>query len=317
MSLLAVELCAGVAVALGAMAIASSAPAAEYRSCQEVAKKTGKYADSRCATIKEKKGIPDGSYEKLSVAPCISVGKKKGKYADAGCTKLDEKKGEPAGKFELCSKTSKCPFSGNSGESTLEVPAFGKNNWTCKARVFVGEITGPQTAIERITYTGCEFLGLPCQSGGPNGTRSGKPGVIITNLLKSRLVGFPEKYTVINQNFEPEEIGPKEGEVWTRRLNEKQEPGEPPAEKEPYSFEFECGGIQYVRVLGSDAGAYTKSSLNHLSFTSEVNFEATHGQGLLAEALNEKGEWVPPGGAPWLEEAGTAELRTGEIEVRN
>jgi hypothetical protein len=271
----------------------------EYLNCQMVAKKTGKFADSQCSIPAEKKGKPSGSWEKKSVSPCVNVGKKKGLFSDAACTVKAEKKGKPSGSFELCSKTGQCAYTSVGGEATLSTPAFGKNNVTCKNNTDTGEITGNFTDTDRVTFTGCEFLGLPCQSAGPNSTPSGKAGVIVTNLLDSKLVGFPEKYTVINQKFEPENIGPKEGEVWDKLVS---------SEREPYSSEFECGGIVFLRTQGSDAGTYTKASLNKLSLTAEVNFEDTHGQGLLTEALNEKGEWVPPGGAPSLEEAGTAKI---------
>jgi hypothetical protein len=295
-------------MALVAVSMASTASAGEFFFCSPVAKKTGKYADAKCTTLKEKNGKAAGNFEKLSVSPCINVGKKKGRFADSACTVPDEKKGKPAGSFETCFKTGKCKYSSTGGEATLSTPAFGKNNVTCKANTDVGEVTGNFTDTDRVIFTGCEFLGLPCQSSGPNSTPSGKPGVIITNLLDSKLIDFPEKYPVVNQKFELEEIGPVEGEVWDRLVS---------SEHEPFSSEFECGGVVFLRTQGSDAGAYTKASLNKLSETAEVNFEDTHGQGLMTEALNEKGEWVPPGGAPSLEEAGTAKLTNSmEIEVR-
>jgi hypothetical protein len=302
------EVCLVIMMALGAVAMASTASAGEYFNCQEVIKKTGKYGDNKCTILKEKNGKPAGNFEKLSVSPCVKVGKKKGKFSDAACTKLDEEKGKPAGEFETCFNAGKCKYSSTGGEATLSTPAFGKNNVTCKANTDLGEITGNFTDTDRVVFTGCEFLGLPCQSAGPNSTPSGKPGVIITNVLDSKLVDFPEKYVVVNQKFEPEEIGPVEGEVWDKLVS---------SEHEPFSSEFECGGVVFLRTQGSDAGAYTKASLNHLSETAEVNFEDTHGQGLMTEALNEKGEWVPPGGAPSLEEAGTAKItNSNEIEVR-
>jgi 6-phosphogluconolactonase (cycloisomerase 2 family) len=271
----------------------------EFFFCAKVGKNKGKYAEGECAARKEKKGKPAGEYDKVPVTNCVEVGKKKGDFSDGACTKRDEKKGKPAGSFELCSNTGQCAYTSVGGEATLSTPAFGNNNVTCKANTDTGEITGGFTDTDRVTFTGCEFLGLPCQSAGPNSTPSGKAGVIITNLLDSRLVGFPEKYTVVNQAFEPESIGPKEGEVWDKLVS---------SEHEPFWSEFECGGVVFVRTQGSDAGAYTAGSLNHLSISAEVNFEDTHGQGLLSEALNEKDEWVPPGGAPSLEEAGTAKI---------
>jgi hypothetical protein len=301
--------CLVAVMASSAVTMASTASAGEFFRCSIVKKKTGKFADEKCSILKEKNGKPAGNFEKLPVSSCVNVGKKKGKFSDSACTVVAEKKGKPAGEWETCFATGKCSFSSSGGEATLSTPAFGKNSVTCKAYSDLGEITSNFTHKDRIVFTGCEFLGLPCQSAGPNSTPSGKPGVIITNLLGTKLVDFPTKYTVINQKFEPEEIGPAEGEVWYKLLS---------YEHEPFWAETDCGGVVFLRTQGSDAGVYTKASLNKLSLTAEINFEDTHGQGLMSEALNEKGEWEPLGGAPSLKEGGTVKVtNSSEIEVRS
>ncbi|HYM53749.1 MAG TPA: hypothetical protein VES97_00190, partial [Solirubrobacteraceae bacterium] len=159
-----VGLCLVAAFAFSAM-VASSASAGTFKWCQPM--KKGKYGDSKCSVLVEKKGKPKGSFELKSVEACVA--QKKGEYTDAAC-KVKSVKAKK-GSFEL---TKGRKSTATTGSATLKTPAFGPNNVTCSASTTEGEITGPKTNVERTTFTGCEFLGLPCESTGPNSTPSGK-----------------------------------------------------------------------------------------------------------------------------------------------
>jgi hypothetical protein len=319
-----VGLCLLAAFAISMVAMASSASAGEYFWCQKVGKKKGKYSESKCATLAEKKGKPAGEWEKVSVTPCVNVGKKKGFYADNKCTVKSEKKGKPKGEFELVcgpkpprtQATNECAYTSTGGPASLSTPLLGPGKVKCLTNTDEGEITGNFTDTDRVTFRNCTFEGLPCQSGGPNGTEPAgtpaeKEGVIETNLLDSRLIDFPETVVIHNpETTAPETVGPAEGHVWEELKS---------SEHEPYSTEFGCGGIVFLRTAGYDAGEYNVADLGKLSKTQHVKFEAGVGAGsggLLTEALTESG-WVPPGGVPSIEEAGTATItNTSEIEVR-
>jgi hypothetical protein len=74
------------------------------------------------------------------------------------------------------------PFTSTSKATVLET--VGKKRLTCKADTNKGEITGPSTALVKISFTGCTSPaapGVPCQS--PNGA----PGEIVTE----QLLGMP------------------------------------------------------------------------------------------------------------------------------
>jgi hypothetical protein len=271
------------AFAISAMA-ASSASAGTYYSC--VAKKNGKYA-AGCKTKVTKKG-------KAELSPLnLCIAKKKGKYTSGTCTVL-AKPGK--GKFE---KVAGPKFTASTGEAVLTTPDLGSGAVKCKASTTTGELNGPKTSTERVTFTGCEFETLPCESAGPDSTPSGKSGVIITNLLDNKLIDHGEKG--------PSGGEPAVGEVWVDLES---------SEHQPYQAEFNCAGVVFLRTLGTISGAYTSGSVNVYSANSTILFEAGKGeQDLGTEALTESG-WVGP--FPSNEQAGAAAVvTTPAVEVRS
>jgi hypothetical protein len=274
------------AFAISAMA-ASSASAGTYYSCQ--AKKKGKYTTGTCLTLAKPN---KGKFEKLPVSTCVA--KKKGKYTTGTCTVLAKPN---KGKFE---KVAGPKFTATTGPAELTTPAFGAGAVKCKASSTVGEITGAKTDTERVTFTGCEFEGLPCESAGENSTPSGKAGVIITNLLDSKLIDHGEKG--------PSGGEPAVGEVWDNLIS---------SEHEPYSSEFNCAGVVFLRTAGSISGAYTAGSVNVLSATSTLLFEKGKGeQDLETEALTESG-WIGPAPSNEQVPGGATVTTTPAVEVRS
>ena len=280
---------------LGAMA-SSSASAGTYYWCKAI--KKGEYTNSTCTTksFKHEKG----KYELTPVATCEA--QKKGEYTNRTCTTKSSK--PKKGKYD---KTKLRGYASTGGKAELATPAFGPGKVICRANTVKGEITGATTDVDRVTFTGCEFEGLPCKSEGPNSTPSGTSGVIETNLLDGRLVDNPETITFLNAETNKEETkGPAVGEVWEELKS---------SEHEPYWSQFNCGGVVYLRTTGQDTGVFTASTVNHLSTTGGLEFKAGIGaDGLLAEVLTEAG-WQGP--APSIEEAGTAVITNeAAIEVR-
>jgi hypothetical protein len=290
-----VGLCLAAAFAFSAM-VASSASAGTYYWCK--AQKHGEYTTGTCATKSSKP--KKGKFEKKPVATCEA--QKHGEYTNSICTVKSSK--PKKGKFE---KTKGRKYTSSGGKAELSTPAFGPGKVICTANTDAGEITGAKTDVDRVTFTGCSFEGLECESAGPNSTPSGTKGVIITNLLDSRLVDNPETITFLNAETNTVETkGPAVGEVWEELVS---------SEHEPYSSEFNCGGVVFLRTKGQDTGVFT-SGVNALTTTDKVAFEAGKGaDGLLTEVLTEAG-WQGP--APSIEEAGEATV-TNEtaIEVRS
>lgn len=272
------------AFAFSAMA-ASSASAATYNWCKPM--KHGHFSDGSCTVPDEKKGKGKGSFELKPVEECESVGKK-GFYSDSACTVRDEKKGKPKGTFE---KYTLPTLSATTGNAVLKTPAFGTNNVECSASTSTGALTGPKTGFETATFTGCQLLGAPCESIGPNSHPSGSPGVIITAKLGTRLVGHGEKAL----GFEGKE--PASGEVWTEIVTV--------GEHGVFSSEFSCpAAATELRTtqnpsVGSSLSGVTSDNVS--STTGTVTFGEAFGESaLLTEVFNLKmfGGWGPPGGAP-------------------
>jgi hypothetical protein len=291
-----VGLCLVAVFAFSALALTSTASAGTYKWCRS--QKHGPYTESRCRTH----AMPNkGKYILNPVEPCVPT--KKGAYLNSTCTV----KAKPhAGHYE---KTTLRGFTSTSGESRLFSPSLGSGQFRCRASTDVGEITGPKTDVDRITFTGCEFEGLECESIGPDSTPSHAPGVIITNLLHSKLFDNPEKLPLTT--WEPQ-IEPAIGEVW----NELES-----AEHYPYIDEFNCDGeygevVVAARVLGWIAGAYTSASVNMMTKTTSIEFGLVPAgrQGLLIE-VNVEGAWEPPGGVPSLFEMEEKLVTESEIEV--
>ena len=139
------------AFAFSAM-IASGASAGTYYRCN--AHEDGKYSESGCKTLDEKKGKPKGSFELEEVATCVA--QKKGKFSDsANATSADVKKGKGKGSFE---KATGLGFTAKTGNAKLATPDLGPTDVECSESTTVGELTGAKTDKERVTFTGCHVL---------------------------------------------------------------------------------------------------------------------------------------------------------------
>ena len=165
----------------------------EYGRC--VAQKDGNYTESNCLDVAEKKGVADhkGKYEWAAGPSPSCVAKKKGEYTDSGCTVKSAKANK--GGYEKVSSA----YTSTSGPVTLETPGLALSQVVCSGSTATGEVTGTAAGEQQITLTGCEASGRKCTSEGADGTPSGTPGTIVTNLLATRL------------------LGPVSGQVWTER----------------------------------------------------------------------------------------------------
>ncbi|MGO9763258.1 MAG: hypothetical protein ACLP1Q_18550 [Solirubrobacteraceae bacterium] len=273
--------------------VASSASAGTYYVCN--AKKKGKY-DAGCAKEVSKKGVA----ELEPLATCVV--KKKGKY-NANCEKEVSKKG--------VAEKVKTTYTTSGGAASLSTPGFGSGQVKCKASTGSGEYTSDKTATLQITFTGCEFSGLPCESAGPNSEPSHVSGDIKTDKLVTKLLDNPETITFLNaETNEPSTYAPVVGEVGNTVVAEKESGGH------LFSSEFNCGGVVFLRTYGEDTGVFEAGSVNVLSTTAKSKFEKGVGaNGLLTEALSEAG-WVGP--APSIEEAGvTTTTSSVAVEVKS
>lgn len=282
-------------VAFSAMAV-SSASAATYYQCH--AKKKGEYTTSTCGTkAKPKKG----KFEKVPLATCVA--QKKGEYTNNTCATKSSK--PKKGKFE---KAKGLKFTTKGTSASLATPAFGPTDVTCSSSKGTGQYLDSHNSSFQIIFEGCEFEGLKCESAGPNATKSGVPGEIETNLLNAKLMGNPESIKYLDGETNTEKTyAPVVGEVGDTTTSK---------EHEPYSSEFNCGGVVFIRTFGEDTGVFTEASLNKVSTSAQIAFKAKVGaNGLLTEVLTEAG-WQGP--APSIEEAGTTTLtnETG-VEIRS
>ena len=237
----------------------------EYGQC--VAQKGGNYADEDCQTVAERKGVPDhkGKHEWVPGPAATCVAQKKGEYTDSSCTAKSVKARK--GAYE---RTPGPVFTSTSGPVTLETAALGDSQVACAASTATGEVTGTSTGTERITFTGCEAAGKKCASEGPDGTPSGKAGTIVTNLLRTRL------------------LGPVSGQVWTELAS---------SEHEPYLAEYGCEGKLY-RTSGSISGLQ-RGDVGVSSATSTTRFSIEEGreaEQALFTGLSETGgkSWLGP-----------------------
>lgn len=269
------------AFAISAMA-ASSASAGTYYSC--VAKKKSEYTSSTCLTKDSKKG--KGKFEKEPFSECVA--QKKGEYTNATCTTKASKKGK--GSYE---KKPGIKIEATTGKAILETPAFGKNNVECSSSVTVGEITGPKSNKEVVTFHGCKFEGLPCSTVGDASEE------LTTQPITSKLIDNGEKGL--------SGLEPKAGEVWNELY-----PTTP-----PYFIEFTCGGVVKLRTQGSISGVYTAGSINKMSETGVEDFgEGLGEQDLYTEA--EEGEgWVGPAPSLQIVEGGASIKTSAYVEVRS
>jgi hypothetical protein len=238
----------------------SGAP--EYGQC--VAQKKGNYTDSGCTTQGERKGQPvehAGGFEFQPGPAPTCVAQKKGEFTDSACAIKSAKPRK--GTYE---KAPGAGFTSSTGTVTLDTQELGRSV-VCSASTGAGEVTSVNAGVERITLTGCEVAGKKCASQAPNGTPSGKAGVITTNLLHTRL------------------LGPVAGEVWTELTS---------AEHDPYLTEFACEGVLF-RTTGSLSGIQA-GDVGSPSLTSTTTFAPEEGEQDLSTAVSEDGgkTWVGP-----------------------
>jgi len=238
----------------------------EYGQC--VAQKHSSYQDAGCEHLAEKKGVPDdkGSYEWMAGPSPTCVAKKKGDYTNSSCTAKAVQPGK--GSYE---KKPGPGFATSSEALTLQAPEIARTV-LCAASTGVGEVTSMSTSVERITFTGCESAGKKCTSEGPDSTPSGKAGVIVTNLLRNRLLG-------------PVSGGLFPGAVWTEFAS---------SEHAPYSAEFGCEGPR-LRTTGSLAGAQA-GDVGVSSVSSTTAFNVEEGEQALSTEVSENGgkSWSAP-----------------------
>jgi hypothetical protein len=224
-------LCVVAAFAFSALMAAGSAQAGTYGQCVSV--KKGPFKDANCTEAVAKKG-------KFAFVPFGCVAQKKGEYTDAACT-IKSKKAKK-GKFEK--RTLK--FTDTGGAAELKSAA---GSITCKASTSVGEITGPKSDTDTVTFTGCEALG-----GGCKGLADTVEGTITTALLETTLVDFGEKG--------PGGKGePAKGEVWEDFKNTK-------GAGAPYLAAFVCTKAGFGRAKGNVSGVKT-GIINKMGTTSE------------------------------------------------
>ena len=256
----------------------SPAIAPEYGQC--VAQKHGEYADGNCTSKAAK--AKKGKFEWVPGPAPGCVAQKKGEYTDSSCTAKSAKARK--GAFE---KAPGPGFTSATGTVTLASAALGRTV-VCAASTGAGEVTGLSTGVERITFTGCEMSGKKCRSEGPNSTPSGKVGVIVSNLLATRL------------------LGPVSGkEVWTELAS---------AEHQPYLYEFGCEG-PLLRTSGSLAGVQG-GDVNVSSLTSTTTFASGQGEQALHGELSETGgsSWIGPD--PASEVTVASNTAASQIEIR-
>jgi len=253
----------------------------QYGQC--VAQKDGNYKDGNCQSVAEKKGVPDhkGSYEWVPGPSRVCVPKKKGDYTSSSCTTKAAKPGK--GSYEKAPGSS---FTSSSEAVTLQTPGLDRTV-SCSSSAGAGEVTSTNTGIERITFSGCEMSGKKCASEGPDGTPSGRAGVIVTNLLRTRL------------------LGPVAGEVWTDFTS---------AEHQPYLAEFACEGPR-VRVAGA-LGGVQAGDVNVSSATSTTTFTGEEGEQALSSEVSEtEGDsWLAPQPSSLLALAGNRSASAIEIK---
>jgi alpha-tubulin suppressor-like RCC1 family protein len=254
--------------------------AAEYGQC--VPERHGDYTGPDCLTKSAR--AKKGHFEwKPGPAPAC-VAQKRGKYSESNCETLDEKQGKPKGSFE---REPGAGYTSKAGTVTLETPGLGAGKVVCAASTGAGEITGVKTGVETITFTGCETSGKKCTSEGPNSTPSGITGVIVTNLLQTRLVG------------------PVAGQVRTELTS---------SEHEPYMVEFGCEGPLF-RTIGSLGGVQT-GDVNLPSLTSTTTFAIGEGEQALYTELSETGGALWMGPDPSSEVAVAANTAAEKTEIR-
>ncbi len=203
----------------------------------------------------------EGEIAKPEYVKSVCYAMKKGKYSESGCKTLDEKKGKPKGSYERtacypksCGFAVAAPVTISSGASTFytytkPVPSERKGITQtgvgavveCTASTGTGEITQrytvPTIEHEFITFTGCksEPGHVECNSEGESG------GTIKTHELINRL-----EFRDFNEEEEPEEstVQPPLLGAWVTQSH----PNET-------FVTFTCGSVKVEWLGGSNATA--------------------------------------------------------------
>ncbi len=233
-------------VAAFALTALAAAPAfgGTYEWCRP--HKKGSYADSGCTQpdFNHKNGRPKGHFELEPVQACAP--QKHGEFTNATCTARASRPHK--GHFEV---TTGRTFTVSGGQSVGYTPEVGGFPVICASTTGSGEIEGPKSGQETVTFHGCEQDGQPC-------TSAGEPsGVIQSTLLDVTLIDHGEQG--------PAGREPAAGEVWTESAGE------------PEVFAFECqafGGV--FNVFGSGSGV-TSGNVGVLATTS--TFALAEGSG--------------------------------------
>jgi hypothetical protein len=237
-------LCAVSVLVLAAL-LASGAQAAEYGQCRALTTNTtpkakhGRYEDENCQKLFEKKGTPKakGNFEWVPGPPANCVALKHGEYTDAGCATKSSKPHK--GSFEKQPCSPKCATF--VGRAEFVEPEFTSVAGTVRCSVATtskGEITGPKTGVEVVTYQGCHEVGgeeKQCQD-----LSEVTPGQVVTSPLETRLIGYGE--------MGPGEKSPSaSAEVWQNVENRA-------GAHAPYLADFFCEGSGFGRDKGNIAG---------------------------------------------------------------
>jgi alpha-tubulin suppressor-like RCC1 family protein len=243
------------------LAVVGPPPAgpAEYGQC--VAKKKGEYTNSTCTTKSAKANKGKFEWYPGRAPTCVKVKKNKGKYSEAKCETRAEKKGKPRGEYE---KEGGAGYTSTTGEATLAT-SLGVTV-KCTTGTDLGEVTGPKTDVDTITFTGCEASGGKCTS----------------------LAGAKAEGEIVTAALETELIEPAPGEVWTEYANTA-------GAHAPYVAVFGCAGVGYFRIKGWVSGV-TTGNINTMSSTSQTVFGASVGEQALETEFSTSPTFTEPSG---------------------
>jgi YVTN family beta-propeller protein len=226
--------------------------------------KDANFTEGACATVAEKKGKPDhkGKYEWYA-DPVECFAMKHGFYSE-GCKNRDESKGKGKGSFEAGSGD----FESTGEAAKFEIKSVG--TLECKKSTAKGEMTGPKTGWETVTYTGCVLASHgECASSGQT------EGAITTDKLEVLI----EEGTEVKPN---KEVVPKAVVVEFFPFG-----GSEYQVYEPI-MTFSCGDEEYT--LKGDALGQSTRTFNAMSSTSESVFSPEVGIQELETVTQGKGD---------------------------
>jgi hypothetical protein len=213
--------------------------------------KDANFTEAKCAIVAEKKGKPDhkGKYEWYA-DPVGCFPMKHGFYGE-GCNKREESKGKGKGKFEAGTGA----FESTGKAATFEIKSVGALE--CKESTGKGEMTGPKTGWETVTYTGCALTSRgECKSSGQTaGTiKTNKLGVLIEEGTEEKTSKEVVPKAVVVEFFP---LGSSEYQVYQPIMT------------------FSCGSEEYT--LQGDALGQSTKAFNAMSSTSESVFSPEAG----------------------------------------